>query len=87
MYKEYRDRREKGLVEVVRAGSVGFAMIEKRFDVRTGDEDSPDTISISESEIKRRRDALLEEIAELDAITDDIGKRSKEPKPLYRMTT
>lgn len=63
--KEYKDKKEKGLAEIVKAGG-GFACAVKKYDPDDGEELTPEITSIS-------IDTLNKEVKVLQAAIDDIA--------------
>ena len=69
--KEYRDKKARGLAEVVKAGG-GFALAVKIFSADDGSELMPEITSIDPDELDLRKAELVEAIADYDLLIADI---------------
>ena len=70
--KEYRDKKARGLAEVVMAGG-GFALAVKIFSVDDGSELPPEITSIDPDELDIRKAELVDAIADYDLLIADIN--------------
>lgn len=69
--KEYKDKKAKGLAEVVKAGG-GFALAVKIFSSDDGSELMPEITAIDPDELDMRKAELVEAIADYDLLVADI---------------
>lgn len=67
----YFEKKEKGLLELVKAGG-GYAIAIKKFNPENGDELSPEIIAVDTDELTKRREALEKEITDIDKVLADI---------------
>lgn len=70
--KEYRDKKARGLAEVVKAGG-GFALAVKIFSSDDGSELPPEITAIDPDELDLRKAELVEAIADYDLLIADMG--------------
>lgn len=71
--KEYKDKKAKGLAEVVKAGG-GYALAVKIFSPDDGSELTPEITSIDPDELEMRKAELVEAIADYNLLIADIDK-------------
>ena len=69
--KNYLDKKEKGLAEVVKAGG-GYAVAFKKFDPDTGEALEPTIQAVSLDELNNQIKAFNKQIADIQALIDDI---------------
>lgn len=69
--KEYKDKKAKGLAEVVKAGG-GFALAVKIFSSDDGSELMPEITAIDPDELEMRKAELVAAIADYDLLVADI---------------
>jgi hypothetical protein len=69
--KEYKDKKARGLAEVVKAGG-GFALAVKIFSSDDGSELMPEITAIDPDELDMRKAELVEAIADYDLLVADI---------------
>jgi len=65
--KEYRDKKARGLAEVVKAGG-GYALAVKIFSSDDGSELMPEITAIDPAELEMRKAELVEAIADYDLL-------------------
>lgn len=70
--KEYKDKKARGLAEVVKAGG-GFALAVKIFSPDDGSELTPEITSIDPDELDMRKAELIDAIADYDLLIADVG--------------
>lgn len=70
--KEYKNKKAKGLAEIVKAGG-GYAYAVKRFSPDDGTGLDPEITSINLKEIAKRKSKLQDEISDCDLVVADIG--------------
>lgn len=70
--KEYKDKKARGLAEVVKAGG-GFALAVKIFSSDDGSELTPEITSIDPDELDLRKAELVDAIADYDLLIADIN--------------
>lgn len=71
--KEYKDKKARGLAEVVKAGG-GYAFAVKRFNPNDGTELDPEIISINIEELVNKKAELELEVADYTALISDAEK-------------
>lgn len=71
--KDYKEKKEKGLAEVVKAGG-GHAFAIKRFSQDDGSELVPEIESIDVEDLAIKKAELEEEIEDYTELMDDIEK-------------
>lgn len=69
--KEYKDKKGRGLAEVVKAGG-GYALAVKIFSSDDGSELMPEITAIDPDELEMRKAELVEAIADYDLLVADI---------------
>ena len=69
--KEYKDKKARGLAEVVQAGG-GFALAVKIFSSEDGSELLPEITTIDPDELEMRKAELVAGIADYDLLIADI---------------
>lgn len=69
--KEYRDKKARGLAEVVKAGG-GYALAVKIFSPDDGSELMPEITSVDPAELEMRKAELVDAIADYDLLIADI---------------
>jgi len=77
--KDYKEKKAKGLAEVVKAGG-GHAFAIKRFSQDDGSELVPEIESVDIEDLAIRKAELEEEIEDYTELMDDIGKLEIEEK-------
>lgn len=75
--KNYKDKKEKGLAEVVEAGG-GHALEVKKYSEDDGIEVESEVLSVNIKDLSTERDNLLLEIEDYDLLIADITTLSKE---------
>ena len=68
--KDYKDKKEKGLVTLVKAGDA-YATAVKKFDPETGAILPDEVVGVNMVELTDKKTALLAKIAEIDAFIAD----------------
>lgn len=68
--KRYIEKKEKGLVIVVKMGNV-FALSQKKFDAETGEELEPEVVGFNLKELEEIKKALQKTTADLDILIAD----------------
>lgn len=71
--KEYKDKKARGLAEVVKAGG-GYAFAVKRFSKDDGIELTPEIQSINEDGLNQRMTELESEKSDILELLEDIQK-------------
>lgn len=74
--KDYKDKKAKGLAEVVKAGG-GYAFAVKRFSPNDGSELDPEIESVSLDDLNQRKADLEAEIQDYNTLIADIGALNK----------
>ena len=69
--RNYIEKKEKGLAEVVKAGG-GYAFAIKKFNIHDGSELKPELEAIDIEEVKQRKAELLREIADFETLITDL---------------
>jgi len=72
-YKNYTEKKDSGLVELVKAGG-GYAFAKKKFNSETGQLEEPEITSVDLDKLNERKNYLQNEISEIDALISDINK-------------
>ena len=73
--EKYLEKKKKGLAEAIKAGG-GYAIAFKRFDPDTGEALEPRIEAVSIDELNRQKENLNNQIADIDALIDDINSLS-----------
>ena len=68
--KDYQEKKEKGLVALVKAGD-SYATAVKKFDPETGADLPDEVLGVDMQELTDKKEALQAEIAEIDAFIVD----------------
>ena len=68
--KDYNEKKEKGLISLVKAGD-SFATATKKFDAEDGADLPDEVVGVSMKELTDRKETLKLEIAEIDAFIED----------------
>ncbi len=68
----YLTQKADGLNVIIKTGEVSYALLEKRFDPKTGKEIDPELTPVYVEEIEGKITVLQNQIAALQAILDDI---------------
>lgn len=71
--REYREKKGKGLTEIVKAGG-GYAFATRRFDPCTGEELVPEMVSLDVDVLTRMKAELEEDVQDYNEMLADIGK-------------
>lgn len=69
--KEYKDKKDKGLAEVVKAGG-GYALAVKKYDVDDGTELVPEISAVSVDTLNEKKKVLQAEIEDYDLVIADM---------------
>jgi len=69
-YKDYVEKKDKGLSEIVKAGS-GYAIAFKRWDEETGEVEEPEIQAVDLDELASKKEELQKEIADIDLVVAD----------------
>lgn len=74
----YRKRKEAGTVQVHKIGTQ-YVIATRSFNPQTGEELPSVNNNLDVEQVKRRRDEIVEQIAELDALLADIAALDASP--------
>ena len=74
--KDYKDKKSKGLAEIVEAGG-GYACTVKKYHVDDGSEVAPETISVDVKLLNKEKAALQSQVEDCDAAIEDISALEK----------
>ena len=69
--KEYKDKKAKGLAEIVKAGG-GYAYATKRFSPDDGSELDPEIESVNAERIEEEKAELLAKVSDCELVIADI---------------
>ena len=68
----YEDKKEKGLISLVKIDSDSFATSTKKFDADNGEALPDEVIGGNLIELNEKKDSLLAEIAQIDSFISDF---------------
>jgi len=77
--KTYKDKKEKGLISLVKAGD-SYATATNKYDPETGTDLPDEVVGVNMEELTEKKEALTAEIAEIDAFIADCNKLTVKPE-------